>query len=57
MGVGKSRVDDLNRERGIVSGRVAVLLRSTEVKPLFKRFVLRNTIFLVHENGGLLGGT
>ena len=40
MGVGKSRVDDLNKERGIVSGRVAVLLRSAEVKPLFKRFVL-----------------
>lgn len=26
-------------ERGIVSGRVALLLRSTEIHPLFERFV------------------
>ena len=34
-------------ERGTVSGRVALLLRSTEVKPLFKRFVqlLLNFLF------------
>ena len=30
---GESFVDDLNMERGTVSGRVALLLRSAEVKP------------------------
>jgi hypothetical protein len=35
MGGGESFADDLNEERGTVSGRVALLLRSTEVKPLF----------------------
>ena len=29
----KSFADDLNMERGIVSGRVALLLRSTEIRP------------------------
>jgi hypothetical protein len=29
-------------ERGIVSSRVALLLRSAEIKPLFPRFVLLN---------------
>ena len=31
----KSFVDDLNKERGIVSMRVGFVLRSTEIKPLF----------------------
>ena len=31
----KSFADDLNKERGIVSCRVALLLRSSEIKPLF----------------------
>ena len=31
----KSFADDLNKERGIVSCRVAMLLRSSEIKPLF----------------------
>ena len=31
----KSFVDDLNIERGIVSSRVALSLRSAEIKPLF----------------------
>ena len=35
----KSFVDDLNKERGIVSMRVGFVLRSTEIKPLFHRFV------------------
>ena len=32
----KSFVDDLNKERGIVSMRVGFVLRSTEIKPLFR---------------------
>ena len=39
MGGGESFADDLNLERGTVSSRVALLLRSAEVKPLFYRFV------------------
>ena len=35
----KSQEDDLNMELGIVSGRVALLLRSAEIKPVFSRFV------------------
>ena len=35
----KSFADDLNKERGIVRGRVAVLLRSSEIKPLFSDFI------------------
>ena len=31
----KSFADDLNNEQGIVSCRVALLLRSSEIKPLF----------------------
>ena len=30
----KSFADDLNLERGIVSSRVALLLRSAEIKPI-----------------------
>ena len=36
---GESFADDLNLERGTVSSRVALLLRSAEVKPLLHRFV------------------
>ena len=39
IGLDKSLVDDWNKERGIVSSRVALLLRSAEIKPLFYRFV------------------
>ena len=35
----KSFVDDLSTERGTVSMRVAFVLRSAEVQPLFLRFV------------------
>jgi hypothetical protein len=35
----KSFADDLNSKRGAVSSRVVLLLRSTEAKPLFSRFV------------------
>lgn len=42
IGKDKSFADDLNKERGIVSSRVALLLRSIEIKPLFYRFVLLN---------------
>ena len=31
----KSFADDLNKERGIVRSRVVLLLRSSEIKPLF----------------------
>lgn len=39
----KSFADDLIKGRGIVSGRVALLLRSAEIKPLFYRFVPNGT--------------
>ena len=53
IGGDKSFVDDLNTERGIVSSRVALLLRSAEIKPLFSRFVLWNISpwDLKHEGG------
>ena len=35
----KSFADDLIAHRGVVSGRVALLLRSTETKPWMPRFV------------------
>jgi hypothetical protein len=35
----KSFADDLIVHRGVVSGRVALLLRSAETKPLMPRFV------------------
>ena len=37
--VDESFVDDLIKERGIVNSRVALLLRSVEIKPQFRRFV------------------
>ena len=36
----KSFVDDLDRERGIVSGRVAMLLRSAEIQPQFSLILI-----------------
>ncbi len=39
IGGDKSFVDDLNKERGIVSLRVAFVPRSTEIQPSFCRFV------------------
>lgn len=39
FGGDKSFVDDLNKEQGAVSSRVALLLRSAEAKPLLYRFV------------------
>ena len=36
---GESLADDLYHERGIVRSRAASLLRSTEIQPLFVRFV------------------
>ena len=51
--VDESFVDDLNKERGIVSSRVALLLRSAEIKPLFYRFVSFGNIPL---SGGLTLG-
>ena len=39
IGKDKSFVDDLNKKQGIVSMRVGLVLRSTEIKPLFPRFV------------------
>ena len=44
----KSFADDLNSKRGAVRSRVVLLLRSTEAKPLFSRFVyslLLNLLF------------
>ena len=40
----ESLADDLNKERGIVRGRVALLPRSAEIQPRFYRFVF-------HGNG------
>lgn len=41
----KSFVNDLNVQRGIVSSRVALLLRSAEIKPLLSDlFVLYTTL-------------
>ena len=34
IGGDKSFADDLNKQRGIVRSRVALLLRSSEIKPL-----------------------
>lgn len=43
IGNNKSFVYDLNKERGIVRTRVAFVPRSAEIKPLFWRFVFRNS--------------
>ena len=49
IGEDKSLADDLNKEQGIVSSRVALLLRSAEIKPLFHRFVRKNIFPLLLE--------
>ena len=40
----KSFADDLDVQRGIVSSRVALLLRSAEIKPLLSDLFLRETL-------------
>ena len=59
IGRDKSFADDLNTERGIVSSRVALLLRSAEIKPLFQRFVLEKepnqNFFFLSSNGDVEG--
>ena len=48
VGEDKSYADDLSMKRGIVSSRVALLLRSAEIKPLFIRFVVTTQHFPRH---------
>jgi hypothetical protein len=55
MGGGESFADDLNSGQGTVSSRVALLLRSAEVKPLFQRFVQQTVELLSSYQGGSLG--
>ena len=55
MGGGESFADDLNFGQGTVSSRVALLLRSAEVKPLSQRFVQRTVEPLSFYQGGSLG--
>ena len=50
VGEDKSYADDLSMKRGIVSSRVALLLRSAEIKPLFIRFVVTNNISRHSDN-------
>lgn len=45
----KSFADDLNLERGIVSSRVALLLRSAEIKPIVLWFVTNYCYFFFCE--------
>ena len=55
MGGGESFADDLNLERGTVSSRVALLLRSAEVKPLLQRFVQQQLNLFSSHRGVSLG--
>ena len=55
MGGGESFADDLNLERGTVSSRVALLLRSAEVKPLLQRFVQQQLNLFSSYRGVSLG--
>ena len=55
MEVIRSLVDDLNTERGIVRLRVALLLRFSEIKPLFSRsgpiyLYIHHCITIKHDN-------
>ena len=55
----ESFADDLNMRRGIVSSRVALLLRSTEIQPAVSkiRALMRTTpLFLPTSCGRLYGG-
>ena len=45
---GESLADDLYHERGIVRSRAASLLRSTEIQPLFVRFVRYHYIIIIY---------
>ncbi len=56
IGKDKSFVYDLNKERGIVSMRVAFVPRSTEIKPLFWRFVQQINPPIDFTTRGSLGG-
>ena len=42
--IGVNPLQTTQLERGIVSGRVALLLRSAEIQPLFVRFVINSII-------------
>ena len=46
----KSYADDLNMERGIVKSRVAFVLRASEIKPLFDRFVTLWQVIFFNKN-------
>ena len=46
VGQVKSSVDDLTMQRGTVSMRVAFVLRSAEVQPLFRDLFLRKRMLL-----------
>ena len=48
VGQVKSSVDDLTMERGTVSMRVAFVLRSAEVQPLFRDLCVDVYIYLTH---------
>ena len=48
----KSFADDLDVQRGIVSSRVALLLRSAEIKPLLSDLFLRNSFSSREDAGG-----
>src|SRR3954465_6134617 len=51
IGRDKSFVDDLNKERGIVSPRVAFVPRSTEIQPSFCRFVPNHLLLILSCEG------
>ena len=51
IGRDKSFVDDLNKERGIVSPRVAFVPRSTEIQPSFCRFVPNHLMLNINREG------
>ena len=53
IGKDKSFVDDLNKERGIVSLRVALVPRSTEIQPSFCRFVPNHPFELSTTRGSM----
>ena len=52
IGKDKSFAYDLNRERGIVSMRVAFVPRSAEIQPLFWRFVAHGDLGRTLRSGG-----
>ena len=54
IGNNKSFVYDLNKERGIVRTRVALVPRSAEIKPLFWRFVHSTHLLPTTQNGVVL---